>query len=261
VPLIGLLVDYIRAYQRTRAPCRRRTIAPGARDPVAAAAVGGPQMAGWDIAGRCEFVEAIGGDYFDYLKLPDGRLRIVVADVSGHDPGASLLMANARAYLRAVSSPTSDLATTIQQVNQFLCVDAQGRRFVTMFVCELTPGSPHVTYVGCGHAALWLSTDGRCTPLDATGMPLGVAADYRLEAKVLSDVRTGDVLLLSTDGLTEAAAPTGAMLGREGVAPMLQTGKHRSATELVAALFNEVHRFTERSTFQDDVTVVAALRQ
>src|SRR5690606_15050972 len=111
-------------------------------------------------AGRCAFAEEIGGDYFDYLPLPDGRVRVVVGDVSGHDPAASLLMANARAYLRAVNSPTTDLTAMLKLVNRFLCDDAQGRRFVTMFVCELSPQGAEVKYAGCGHAGLLVPANG-----------------------------------------------------------------------------------------------------
>ncbi|MBL8849073.1 MAG: PP2C family protein-serine/threonine phosphatase, partial [Planctomycetaceae bacterium] len=262
VPLIGLLVDYTRAYQAQAALLAAEEQLNLAREiqlrllPATA-----PQVAGWNIAGRCEFAEAIGGDYFDYLPLPDGRLRIVVADVSGHDPGASLLMANARAYLRAVTRPDVDLAAAIQQVNRFLCDDAHGRRFVTMFICEVAPGGDRVNYIGCGHAALLYSSSGECRPLDATGMPLGVTSDYKLEARIVSDLKAGDLLLLSTDGLTEAASRSGAMLGRDGVTSLLQSSNRRGSADVVEALFSGVHQFTERSAFQDDVTVVAVVRQ
>ena len=262
VPLVGLLVDYSRAYQAHSALLAAEEQLNLAREiQLRMLPSKAPQIAGWSIAGRCEFAEAIGGDYFDYMALPDGRFRIVVADVSGHDPGASLLMANARAYLRAVNRPDVDLAAAIQQVNRFLCDDAQGRRFVTMFVCEVTPASGKVSYIGCGHAALLFSSSGECKPLDATGMPLGVTSDYKLEARILHDVKAGDTLLLSTDGLTEAASRSGAMLGREGVTSLLQSTTRRSSADIVESLFAGVHRFTERSAFQDDVTVVAIARQ
>lgn len=262
VPLIGLLVDYTRAYQAhsaLRAAQEQLNLAREIQQRLLPSSA--PQLPGWSIAGRCAFAEAIGGDYFDYLTLPDGRLRIVVADVSGHDPAASLLMANARAYLRAVNSPSIELAAMFEQVNRFLCDDAQGRRFVTLFAAELSPDSGQVQYVGCGHAALLLAANGACRSLDATGMPLGVSTDYRLHAGVLTNVRSGDVILMCTDGLTEATASNGAMLGREGIPPLLGSTPLRDSAAIVEALFAGVRAYIDRSTFQDDVTVVAALRR
>ena len=262
VPLIGLLVDYTRAY-RAHAALRvaeeqlhlaheiQQRLLPDRS----------PDVPGWNIAGRCDFAEEIGGDYFDYLPLPDGRVRIVVADVSGHDPAASLLMANARAYLRAVNDPTADLAEMMERVNRFLCDDAQGRRFVTMFACEVSPNSARVKFVGCGHAALMVSSHGPSTSLEATGMPLGVSTDYQIETGETDELRAGDVVLLSTDGLIEATAPSGAMLGRDRVAPLVQMADDRSPAAIVNSLFDGVQRFTQSSTFQDDVTVVAVVRQ
>jgi len=261
VPLVGLLVDYTRAYQAHAALRIAEEQLHLAREiqlrllPSVA-----PQVPNWNIAGRCAFAEAIGGDYFDYLTLPDGRVRIVVADVSGHDPGASLLMANARAYLRAVNDPQLELSEMIQQVNRFLCDDAQGRRFVTLFACELRPDSSAMGYVGCGHAALLIS-GGQTKSLDATGMPLGVTPDYRLESKRIDQLGAGDLLILSTDGLTEAKSPTGAMLGRAGVIELLGKAPPNTSAEIVSLLFKGVRQFTGRPTFEDDVTVVAALRQ
>jgi serine phosphatase RsbU (regulator of sigma subunit) len=261
VPLVGLLVDYSLAYQAHAALRIAEEQLHLAREiQLRLLPSVSPQVAGWDIAGRCAFAEAIGGDYFDYLSLPDGRVRIVVADVSGHDPGASLLMANARAYLRAVNAPELELDGMIQQVNRFLCDDAQGRRFVTLFACEVSPDRSEVRYVGCGHAALLIS-GGQTKSLDATGMPLGVSTDYRIEARTVDSLGAGDLLLLSTDGLNEATSPGGEMLGRDGVARLLGPAPPRTSAEIVSLLFRGVRQFTGRPTFQDDVTVVAALRQ
>ena len=201
VPLIGLLVDYTRAYRAhaaLRAAEEQLHLAHDIQQRLLPEK--SPEVPGWSISGRCAFAEQIGGDYFDYLSLPDGRVRIVVADVSGHDPAASLLMANARAYLRAVNRSEVDLASMIRQVNRFLCDDAQGRRFVTMFCCEVSPARAEVHYVGCGHAGLLLPSTGQTTSLDATAMPLGVTNDYEVDTQATAVLQSGDVIVLSTDG-------------------------------------------------------------
>lgn len=262
VPLVGLLIDYSYAYRAQaalRAAEEQLHLARDIQQRLLPAAP--PRVASWSIAGRCAFAEAIGGDYFDYLTLPDGRVWIIVADVSGHDPGASLLMANARSYLRAVSLSSADLESAVRHVNRFLCDDGQGRRFVTLFAAALDPRSPLVEYIGAGHAALLVRADGRCESLDATGMPLGVTVDYEIRSQCLTDLQPGDLLLLTTDGLLEAMSPSGELFSRSRVEAVLRASPRHSPSQIVQALFDGVQSFTQTSTFRDDVTAVVALRQ
>jgi hypothetical protein len=261
VPLIGLLVDYSQSYQAQaalRAAQEELRVAHDIQRHLLPARP--PSLAGWDIAGECRFAEEIGGDYFDYLPLDDGALRIVVADVSGHDPGASLLMANTRAYLKALSHTALDLATTVRELNEFLCRDAGGRRFVTLLACQFAPGADGFQYVAAGHAGYLWNPDGTLRTLETTGIPLGVSTDRSPEVRQVSGLAAGSAVLLATDGLWEAADPEGSQFGLQRVAQALRQNQGRPAHAALAAIFNALRQFCQSKVFKDDVTAVVVSR-
>mgnify|MGYP002622071174 FL=1 len=261
-PLMGLMVDYSRSYRAQAALRVAQEELRLARDiqqrllPSAA-----PSVAGWDVAGRCDFAESVGGDYFDYITLDDGGVRIVVADVSGHDAGASLLMANVRSTLRALSRTSDDLEDAVARVNSLLCEDAQGRRFVTMFLCQISPGQETVRYLGAGHSAFWVNADGESSMLDATGVPLGVSAESGPDIAEIDSVPVGSVLLLATDGVSEACNAEHEQFGLKRVREVILGSRNGSAEDLVDGLFEEVIQFTGTRTLADDVTAVAIVRK
>lgn len=260
-PLMGLMVDYSRSYRAQAALRVAQEELRLARDiQVRLMPKAAPAVAGWDVAGRCEFAESVGGDYFDYILLEDGAVRVVVADVSGHDAGASLLMANVRATLRALSRTSDDLQDTVSRLNAFLCEDTQGRRFVTMFLCQISPKSDVIQYLGAGHAAFRDDGDGQSTMLDATGVPLGVSADTPPACKEMSSVPEGGIILLPTDGLNEACNSSGEQFGLARVRETLSSCRGRGAQSLVDELFERVSQFTGSPTSADDVTAVAIIR-
>jgi hypothetical protein len=261
VPLMGLLVDYSQSYlaqAALRAAQEELRVAHDIQRHLLPAQP--PTLAGWDIAGECRFAEEIGGDYFDYLPLEDGTLRVVVADVSGHDPGASLLMANTRAYLKALSHSAQDLAETIRELNAFLCHDAGGRRFVTLLACQLAPGADGFQYVAAGHAGYLWNPDGSLRPLDTTGMPLGVSTDRNPEVRQVSGLAAGSAVLLATDGLWEAADPEGNQFGLQRVEQVLLQNHGRPAQQSLTAIFESLRQFCHSRVFKDDVTAVLVAR-
>lgn len=270
VPLVGLLVDYSHSY-RAQAALRAaqeelRVAHEIQRNLLPADA---PRLAGWDLAGECRFAEEIGGDYFDYLPLPDGSLRVVVADVSGHDPGASLLMANTRAYLRALSQSALPLEETAARLNEFLCHDAAGRRFVTLAMCQFTPSGELAPaeqgsgfeYTAAGQTVyVWRAELGLET-LETTGMPLGVSPEVRPGCRRIGKMARGDVVLLATDGLWEATDPEGMQFGIDRVADVLRAQQGAPAARILEALIGAVRQFSQTATFKDDVTAVVVVRE
>ncbi|QDU40783.1 Phosphoserine phosphatase RsbU [Maioricimonas rarisocia] len=261
VPLAGLLVDYRRAYHSEAA-------LQGAHEQLRMARViqqsllpkSPPVVEGVDVAGTSQFAETVGGDYYDHLLLADGTLWLVVADVSGHDVGSSLLMANTRAYLRSMTQTGSDLESIIRRLNQFLCDDADGRRFVTFWCGRLDPEQRELTYIGAGHPGHVLRSDGRLEELSLTGAALGIDSDgeFRPRLGPVVSLEAGDTLLLLTDGLLEASGPDGEQFGIERAAAIVARCSDRTAAESIAELLDEVEKFCAPEPFTDDVTAVIA---
>ncbi|MFG0335544.1 MAG: PP2C family protein-serine/threonine phosphatase [Maioricimonas sp. JB049] len=259
VPLAGLLVDYRRAYH-SEAALR------GAYEQLRMARViqqsllpkSPPAVPGVDLAGKSQFADTVGGDYYDHLLVADGTLWVVIADVSGHDVGSSLLMANTRAYLRSMTQTGSDLESIVKRLNRFLCDDADGRRFVTFWCGRLEPGSRQLTYIGAGHPGYVLREDGRLEELSLTGAALGIDSDgeFRPRLGPVVPLNTGDTLLLLTDGLLEAAGPDGEQFGIERAAATVRRCSDRTAAETLTELLDEVARFCAPQPFTDDVTAV-----
>jgi len=260
VPLFGLLIDYSASYQTQTALRETTAQLQLARDiQLGLLPDQAPEIAGWSVAGRCEFAEAVGGDYFDFIPLPDGRLRIVVADVSGHDAGASLLMVNTRAYLRAVSESGRTLAESMRRVNDFLVRDARGRRFVTMFACDLDQDGAF-EFAAAGHTGYLRHAGGRMEILPASGMPLGVSTDRLPECRRLDALEPGAVLLIATDGLVEASDLQKSQFGVGGVKRFLEDCEDVSPDVILDNLIAGYRAFTQAAAPTDDLTLVVAVR-
>ena len=120
-----------------------------------------PRFPGYDIAGHYVPADMVGGDYYDYIRMADGRMGIVVADVSGHEIGASLLMAKTRAYLRALAKSDDDVETILGRLHEFLVDDTQDKWFVTMFFAALDPQTGAMEYAGAAQQAQLSATTGR----------------------------------------------------------------------------------------------------
>lgn len=261
VPLVGLLVDYRRAYhsetalRATQEQLRMARLIQQSLMPKQP-----PVVAGVDVAGSSQVAETVGGDYYDHLLLDDGTLWLVVADVSGHDVGSSLLMANTRAYLRSMTQTGSDLESIIERLNRFLCDDADGRRFVTFWCGRLDPRKRTLSYIGAGHPAHILRANGRLEELALTGTALGIdtEGEFRPRTGPAMTLNPGDTLMLLTDGLLEAASPDGEQFEIERAAAIVRQSRDRTASETLAALLDAVKQFRGGKPFTDDVTAVIA---
>lgn len=262
VPLIGLLIEYSRA-SRARAELQttREQLRLAHDIQMSLLPEVPPQVSALDIAGRCRFAEVVGGDYFDYLRSSEAGLMVVLADVSGHDPGASLLMANTRAYLRTLTESSDDVSLIAARVNGYLSEDAGGRRFVTMFLARFDVTRHELHYVGAGHDA-WVFRQGQLTErLESTGAPLGVPGLQPAAARTVS-LNAGDVVVMATDGLVEARNSSGILFGAEGLQGVVRTLKDRPAREVLDRLFAAVARHRGRVLVDDDATaVIVRVRQ
>src|SRR5829696_3675889 len=133
-----------------------------------------PDLEGWQINPYCQPAREVGGDFYDFFELEDGRLGIVVGDATGHGVPAALVMASARSMLRAVAQASDSPGEALRRVNGPLATDIPPNMFVTCFYAILDPESGSLTYANAGHDLPYLHRDGAAEELRATGMPLGL---------------------------------------------------------------------------------------
>lgn len=220
-----------------------------------------PELAGYDIAAANLPTWEIGGDYYDYIPLPDGRLGLVVADVSGKGVPAALIMATFRAALRTALRREGSTPEVAEEMNRVLLEVTGASRFVTAVYGILDPVSGRFTYVNCGHnPPLLLGPGGRREILDAGGPALGLLAGAAFETGQVT-LGAGDVLALYTDGVVEPADADDVEFGLDGLESRLLAGAGLPAGDLVFSVVNATHAWAAREGYADDFTLVVVRRE
>ncbi len=206
--------------------------------------------------------QAIGGDYCDLVPLRDGGLGLIVADVSGHGLGPSLLMASVRAALRALILVQSAPETILSMLGKTLYADLERGLFITMFLGSLDVRQHVLQFSNAGHApALHYSAKrNRFRALDATGMPLGVEDPPSYTTGPTITMEVGDMVLLCTDGIVEAMDVTGKQFGVKRLKEFVRKNLALPLTELVFKIGEEVQGHYEGDAPADDLTVLAVRR-
>ena len=220
---------------------------------------GPPALAGYDIAGASRPAAATGGDYFDFIPTPAGRLLVVVGDVTGHGLGPAMLMADARAYLRALASSGLSFEDILAQSRHLLIEDLGDERFITLLFAELDPASGVWRYVNAGHPPGYvLGPDGAVRAhLEPNAAAVGIdRAEERLTPGRLV-LAPGEWILLLTDGILEAHAKDGEEFGEERVLELARAERGQPAAEIIRSLLDAAQRFSDpRSPRQDDMTAI-----
>ncbi len=217
-----------------------------------------PELPGFDIAGASHPADAAGGDYFDWLPMSDGAMGLVIADVSGHGVGPSLLMAEARAYLRPLARRHSDPAEILNRANELLADDLGSERYITLALVRLDPVRRSITYASAGHPpGQLISADGTIRKtLPRTGRPLGRQGSAPYLASPEIPLNPGDRLLLVTDGIDEAMRADGECFGLDRAVDVIRNGTEASALSLVERLAEAARAFTAPEPQADDLTIV-----
>jgi hypothetical protein len=216
---------------------------------------------GYQIARVWKPAEEVGGDYYDILKLGDSAIGLCVADVIGHGMPAALLMSNLQAAVRLLASPVDEASRSpapselCARANAFVCRNVKPGGFITFFYAVLDLSSGKLRYANAGHnPPLIARKDGELVKLVTGDFPLGLRASTSFHQSEIG-LRSGDVLLLYTDGVVEAADIFGEQLGEERLIEILRTNRHLPASQLADAILNSVHT-RSKNTFQDDVTML-----
>ena len=219
-----------------------------------------PALAGYDIAGTNVPSSEIGGDYFDYLPQPDGRLGVAIADVSGKGVPAALIMATFRAALRAQRAKDAPLDAIAARLNRILVDSMDTSRYVTAVYGVLEPFSGDFGFANCGHnPALLLRERGGREMLLSGGPALGMWREATFAAGSAS-VQPGDTLVLYTDGVVEVMNAAGEMFGIERLENVIRRRRSDSSRDLVEAVVNATHAFAGRTGYEDDFTLVIIRR-
>lgn len=220
-----------------------------------------PVIEGYDLWGRNRSCYEVGGDYFDFIEKDDGRLAIVVADISGKGVGAALLMAALQASLRALIDAVDNPANLVHRLNRVLVENSPDNKFATLFYAELDRESHVLEYVSGGHNPALLAVDGEIRELGPTGPIVGLISEARFECRRL-DLPPGATLLVYTDGVTELARDEKGddELGVEPLFEILRAGEHADAKGLVGLVQERMVAFVQGSPFDDDATLVVVRR-
>ncbi len=220
-----------------------------------------PALEGWRVAAHYQPARAVGGDFYDFINLPDGRLALVVGDVTDKGVPAALVMATTRSILRAAAEQFDSPGKVLERANNLLVPDIPRNMFVTCLYAILDPASGRLVFANAGHDLPYRhGAAGLVDELRATGMPLGLMPGMGYEQKEFT-LAPGDRVLFYSDGLVEAHSPTSEMFGfprlREQVAIAPRTDPGQEGDALVDYLLAQLARFTGPSWEQeDDVTLV-----
>jgi len=220
-----------------------------------------PEVEGLDIAARTVASRAVGGDYYDFIKYPDGRVAIMVGDVAGKGMPAALLMSSLQARVHVVFEEPDHLAQKMTRLNKSTCASCPDNRFITFFACIADPKTGDVVYTNAGHnPPLVLRAKGGFELLGGGGgMILGILpmSQYQ-EAHVT--LNPGDSLVLFSDGVTEEVDPDDQQFGEERLANIVAELSDRPASQIVQEVHRAVHAFTQGAPAADDITIVIVRR-
>ncbi len=216
-----------------------------------------PIIAGLECFGLCRPAREVGGDYYDFLELPDEVLGVAIGDVAGKGIPASLLMASLQASLRGQTIGGCDnLQTLTRNVNQLVYAASPVNRYATFFYAQYDAAQQQLTYVNAGHnAPLLLRCNQEPVRLDVGGPPVGLlpVSEYQSASVQL---RSGDLIILFTDGVSEAMNVDEEEWGEEKLLATLQLNDRRDPEALVEAVFQAADTFAGAAPQHDDMTIV-----
>jgi DNA-binding NarL/FixJ family response regulator/serine phosphatase RsbU (regulator of sigma subunit) len=223
-----------------------------------------PDVEGWQLTATLRPARETAGDFYDFIHLPGGRLGILVADVADKGMGAALYMALSRTLMRTYAA---EFATRpdllLSAVNERILLDTRASLFVTIFYGTLEPDTGTLTYCNAGHNPPYLlssSDEGAVKRLVRTGMPLGIQGDVVWDRRIVR-LAPGDVLVLYTDGITEAQDEHETFFGEERLLQAIRASLGRSARDMQTVLTAEVERFVGEAPQYDDITLLVAVRE
>ncbi|MEM9065188.1 MAG: SpoIIE family protein phosphatase [Planctomycetota bacterium] len=221
-----------------------------------------PDPDGLEVAGHSKYCDETGGDYYDFLERSQsgatGQL-VAVGDVMGHGIAAALLMATARAALRAHAPTSGTLGRLMTRVNDVLAADARHGRFMTLSILLFEPGDRSVRWASAGHdpALVVDPVSGEVSELEGGDMPLGVAEGVEYQEYSQAGLPEGALVLIGTDGVWEMSNESGEMYGKDRLLHVLAGTRGKSSQHVIDAIERDLVEFRGGASVKDDVTFVA----
>lgn len=217
----------------------------------------GPKIDTLDFSADCRQVRDLGGDFYDFVPLPDSLLALAVGDASGKGPAAALMIANVQSSLRTAALFTGNNGpAALKAVNHQVYESSLPDRYATLFYGIFDRARHTLRYVNAGHnPPMMIRRDGSVAWLETGGAPVGIFPDWNYQEGVVH-LEPGDMVLAYTDGVIEAVNPNGEEWGVEGLRTAVAETDARSAEDMVHATFTLMDEFS-RGCQRDDATVVA----
>ncbi|MGZ8191531.1 MAG: PAS domain S-box protein [Methylococcaceae bacterium] len=212
----------------------------------------------FEVTGYCLPADQVGGDYFDYFFRSEDQLDMIIADVSGHSIGPALFMVETRSAIRTQANRLGTPSETLGVLNNFLFEDLDNADyFITLFYLQYNTRTHQLSFANAGHPPpLLLSPFQReCRQLDAEGMILGVRKNIIFEEKTTT-ISNGDLILLYTDGITEAENPVGEFFGVERLSDIFIQYAQHSPEGIIDAMLKHLKQFCQCESFNDDITLM-----
>lgn len=220
-----------------------------------------PNLPGYDVSAMSLPAKHVGGDYYDFLTLPDGRIGFAIADVSGKGVPAAILTATTRSYLQSETQQAdTTIAETVQRINRMVHRDVTNDMYVTMALIYLNPKKGELEYVNAGHShPILMSHQGEIKFLDEGGLFLGIV-DVGTYEKANEVMNQGDILVMVTDGVTDILNGKGEAFGAERFYSILRQSTHLSAEEIRNAIYQACVTHRGDADQFDDFTLIVIKR-
>ena len=216
-----------------------------------------PDMTGFDIAGYSRPAQIIGGDYFDFLRFNDGAHGFVVADVSGKGVSAGILMTSLQTAFHTIVPETNSPLEVLEKINRLYIHNIKFTTFVTIFFAKIDPGTCTLIYANAGHnpALLYHSRNKKHEWLKRTGIAIGLMEGFDVRSESLQ-LKSGDILVFYTDGVTEVMSPQRELFERDRLADVIAQNEGSPADELIQKILQSLNEFAQGSPLADDATLV-----
>ncbi len=219
-----------------------------------------PVVQGLDLAGYNAPCRTVGGDYYDFLTYPDGKVVVLVGDVCGKGMPAALLMMSLQARVQVLAQEPDSPASLVERLNRILTTTSSNNRFVSFFFSLLDPCTGEVVYSNAGHnPPVLLRSDGSTQRLEGGGPVLGILPEACYEEHRCL-MQPGDVALLYSDGVTEANDPQGEEFGETRLVELLRNTRQQPAAKILNTITQAVHDWMAGAPAADDITLVVVRR-
>jgi sigma-B regulation protein RsbU (phosphoserine phosphatase) len=216
-----------------------------------------PSIPGLEVAGMMQPARGVSGDYYDYTSIDDHTTQIVIADVAGKGVPAALLMSATAAAVQLETRGKQDMLDVVNRLNSSLHSLSDSNRYVTLMLADIDARSQSLRYVNCGHnpALLFQANSDAVVPMHSSCFPIGMF-DSEACAINSANLAKGDILVLYTDGVTEAENSSGEEFGMERLSTLIRRGHTLSADGLMNHILESVTDFSRDVGFDDDVTIL-----